>query len=47
MSLKVLIVEDDKDLAELIAYNLKKEGYETLLSYRGALAIELLMSQTP
>jgi len=47
MSLRVLIVEDDKDLAELIAYNLRKEGYETILSHRGTLAVELLRSQPP
>ncbi|NCO84393.1 MAG: DNA-binding response regulator, partial [Nitrospirae bacterium] len=27
MAKKVLIVDDEKDIVELIAYNLKKEGF--------------------
>ncbi|MCX8164817.1 MAG: response regulator [Aquificaceae bacterium] len=47
MSFKVLVIEDDKDLAELIAYNLKKEGYEPILCLRGKEAINTLLSQQP
>jgi two-component system phosphate regulon response regulator PhoB len=32
---KILIVEDDRSLAEVLAYNLKQAGYEVLLSYDG------------
>ncbi len=47
MSLKILIVEDDGDLAELIAYNLKKEGYQPLVCLRGAQAIKHLEENQP
>ncbi len=47
MSLKVLLVEDDKDLAELVAYNLKKEGYEVHVCHRGTCAIERLKLEVP
>ncbi len=26
----ILIVEDDKDIVEMVVYNLKKEGFRTL-----------------
>ena len=32
---KVLIVEDERDLAELLAYNLEKEGYQALVTGTG------------
>ncbi|RME12584.1 MAG: DNA-binding response regulator, partial [Aquificota bacterium] len=32
--MKILLVEDDSDLAELIAYNLKKEGYQPIICLR-------------
>ncbi len=32
---KVLIVEDDRSLADVVAYNLKQAGYEVILSYDG------------
>ncbi|MCS7170719.1 MAG: response regulator transcription factor [Aquificaceae bacterium] len=46
MSLKVLVVEDDRDLAELIAYNLKKEGYEPIICLRGAEAMNIIGAQS-
>ena len=46
MSLKVLVVEDDRDLAELIAYNLKKEGYEPIICLRGAEAMNIIEAQS-
>ena len=27
---KILLVEDDKDIVEMVVYNLKKEGFRTL-----------------
>ncbi|EKD41228.1 MAG: hypothetical protein ACD_73C00798G0006 [uncultured bacterium] len=37
--MKVLIVEDDKDIAELIDYNLKKEKFETQIVASGSKAV--------
>jgi two-component system phosphate regulon response regulator PhoB len=40
MSHLVLIVEDEKDLARSIEYNLGKEGYQTRCAYDGKTALE-------
>ena len=37
---KVLIIEDEKDLAELLAFNLEKEGYATTCVHDGKLGLE-------
>jgi two-component system, OmpR family, phosphate regulon response regulator PhoB len=37
---KVLIIEDEKDLAELLAFNLEKEGYAATCVYDGKLGLE-------
>lgn len=47
MSLKVLIVEDDRDLLELLSYNLSKEGYEVSAVLRGKDAIKTLEEEKP
>ena len=41
---KVIIIEDDKDISELIAYNLRKEGFSVVQSYDGLKAREKLNS---
>ncbi|MEQ8849680.1 response regulator [Botrimarina sp.] len=33
---KILIVEDDRSIADVLDYNLRSEGYETVVSYDGA-----------
>ena len=42
MSRTILIVEDEQDLVEVLEYNLKREGYETLSALDGAGALEIL-----
>lgn len=37
---KILIVDDDKDIAELESYLLKSEGYETVIKHTGEDALE-------
>ena len=44
---KVLIVEDDSNIAELLTLYLKKEGYETLIAPDGGKALELHRSFRP
>lgn len=41
----ILVVEDDDDLRETLAYNLRAEGYETLLAADGVAALELARRQ--
>ncbi|MDT8318608.1 MAG: response regulator [bacterium] len=44
---QVLIVEDERDTVELLQYNLKREGYETMVAFNGREAIELLKDHRP
>ncbi len=41
----ILIVEDEEDLAGTLAYNLEKEGYETLEALTGQRALELAVRE--
>ncbi len=41
----ILVVEDDDALRETLAYNLRAEGYETLLAADGVVALELARRQ--
>ncbi|HBA88122.1 MAG TPA: DNA-binding response regulator [Geobacter sp.] len=36
----ILIIEDEKDLAELVAFNLEREGYKTIIALDGAEGLE-------
>lgn len=44
---KVLLVEDDKNIARLIQYNLDKAGYNVAHAINGALGFELVKSFVP
>jgi len=44
---KVLIVEDDRTLLEVLRYNLSKEGYEVLTAADGAAGLETARSTKP
>lgn len=43
----VLIIEDEKDLAELLAFNLEKEGYATTCIHDGKLGLEQAIADLP
>lgn len=43
----ILIVEDERDLAELVAFNLEKEGYRTVVALDGTSGLETARSQLP
>jgi two-component system sensor histidine kinase/response regulator len=47
MQEKILIVEDEEDVAEMIRYNLKREGYQTIAAYSGAEALEAVAMHAP
>ena len=40
---KILIVDDEPDICEILAFNLANEGYETSIAYSGE---EALSNQT-
>ncbi len=43
----ILVVDDEKDILELIEYNLKKEGYEVIKASDGQSGIELAREKDP
>jgi phosphate regulon transcriptional regulator PhoB len=47
MPAKILVVDDEKDIVDLIAYNLEKEGFAVLKAYDGEEALELVGSEKP
>lgn len=44
---KILIVDDEKPIVEILTYNLHKEGYETIEAYDGEQAITLALTHKP
>ena len=44
---KVLIIDDEEDIRELIQYNLKKEGFEVSTAENGKLGLEKLKESKP
>jgi len=44
---KILIVEDDRDIAGMVEYNLREEGYETLSAFNGEDGVRLAKKESP
>ncbi|HNY50447.1 MAG TPA: response regulator [Smithella sp.] len=44
---KILIVDDEKDIVELISYNLEKEGFSIAKAYDGEAALHIIKTQKP
>ena len=44
---KILVVEDDRTLLDVLKYNLVKEGYNVITATDGAQALEIARSQKP
>ncbi|HME42732.1 MAG TPA: response regulator transcription factor [Syntrophorhabdales bacterium] len=47
MQFKILVVDDEQDIIELISSNLQREGYTVILAMTGEEALELLKTTTP
>lgn len=47
MSKKILIVDDEKNIVDILRFNLKKEGYETIEAFDGEQAVNLALTQNP
>ena len=43
----ILIVEDEKDIVKMLEYTLKKEGYATLSSRNGEMALDIARKEHP
>ncbi|MCD6160944.1 MAG: response regulator transcription factor [candidate division Zixibacteria bacterium] len=46
-NVKILVVEDDRDIVELIEYNLRKEGYHVITAMSGEDGLEMAKSEKP
>ncbi len=47
MAKKILIVEDERNIVDILAFNLAREGYSTLEALDGALGLQLAMEKDP
>ena len=44
---KILIVDDEQDIVELISYNLEKEGFSTIKAYDGVSVFNVIAMKKP
>jgi two-component system response regulator VicR len=44
---KILVVDDERPIAEILKYNLEKEGYSVILAYDGEEALRLVEQEEP
>lgn len=44
---KVLVVDDEQPIADIVKFNLEKEGYQVILAYDGDEAIRLAIDEDP
>ncbi|MCL2164733.1 MAG: response regulator transcription factor [Oscillospiraceae bacterium] len=47
MAKKILIVDDEKSIVDIVKFNLKKEGFETIEAYDGEQAVKMATNQKP
>ncbi|SHF97266.1 response regulator YycF [Ornithinibacillus halophilus] len=47
MSQKILVVDDEQPIADILKFNLEKEGYEVVCAYDGEEAVQLADSEKP
>ena len=44
---KILVVDDEQPIADILRFNLEKEGYQVVCAYDGGSAVELAFSEQP
>ena len=47
MSKKILVVEDERNIVDILTFNLQREGYETLEALDGAAGLQLALDEDP
>ena len=47
MSKTILVVEDEKAIADILVFNLQREGYQTLEANNGADGLKLALEKSP
>ncbi len=45
--MKIVMVEDDEDIADLVSFSLEREGYKVLLAHDGMEGLELIRTKRP
>ncbi len=45
--IKILLVDDEKDILDFLSYNLKKHGYEVLTASNGKVALKVAQQERP
>ena len=45
--MNILIVEDDEDIAELVAFNLERQGWSASMAHEGTQGLEMIRSSHP
>ena len=43
----ILVVDDEQSIIDILVYNLKKEGYNTIEATDGVSAVEIALAQKP
>ena len=47
MALKILVVDDEQNIVDILESNLLREGYEVLVAYDGEEAVEITKTRKP
>jgi len=47
MAAKILIVDDETRIVDILNYNLRKEGYETIYAHDGETGLQLALAENP
>lgn len=47
MAKTILVVEDEQDIATIIAFNLKRAGFDTLMAYDGPAGLKMALEDAP
>lgn len=47
MAGRILVVDDERPIAEILKYNLEKEGFEVILAFDGEEAMERVLNERP
>ena len=47
MDKRILIVEDEQNIVDILAFNLQRDGYDTIEAMDGATGLELALEKDP
>ena len=47
MERKILVVDDERPIVDILKFNLEKEGFDVLTAYNGLSALECALTQNP